>query len=179
MPKVALKPKAPAAPKPALPTRPGGMIRPLYGVFIRDQVADLRTQIQGTLGKVEKEILKGKPNAKEVSGDGKLQGTELAKAKKAAADLKKAIAALKPVLGDVPSIGRPTPVVIGDGRFRPLYGVVMRDDLSNFRTSIGENVRTINAAINNGELKGAAKTEGQKAVKALQAALKDLGAVTW
>lgn len=161
--------------KPAKPARPGGVVRPMYGVFIRDQVGSLRNGIQVTLDQVKANIAKGKPNAKEVARDGKLQGTELTRAKAAAKDLQSAINSLKPVLAGLPTsrpLPGPAPI-----RIMPMYGVVLRDDLSGFRDSIETNLSTIEASIAAGKLNKQATTEAKKAVKALNLALKDLGTV--
>ena len=81
--------------------RPGaGVIRPRYGIFIRDNVAKFRTQIAATLADTNKAIAGGKPG-KEVLGDGVLQGTELTRAKAAAKDLEKALKYLETALKDL------------------------------------------------------------------------------
>ncbi len=168
---------------------PGGrnVIRPLYGVFIRDQVAGIRSGIEGTVDTLKKGIEKGSMSAKEVRGDGKLQGLELKSAKAAVYDLQKAIDALAPVTG-----GNPGPILnpirgggagisgtTGSRGGSPiaLYGVVLRDDLAKYRSEINSNIMTIQAGINSGQLKGTAKKEAQAAVKALKVALGDLANV--
>jgi hypothetical protein len=169
---------------PAPVVKPGGgvgVIRPMYGIFIRDNVAKFRNEITATLNDTKTAIAHGSPKGKEVFGDGVLQGTELTKAKAAAKDLDKAIKALKPVFGDT---GIPRPIMnpvrpgtfpgAGGGTIRPMYGMALRDDLAGFKTSISGNIKEIKAAITSGQLKGADKTEAQKALKYLDAALKDL-----
>ena len=155
----------------------------MYGIFIRDNVAKFRTEISTTLTDTKKAIANGSAKGKEVFGDGILQGSELTKAKAAAKDLEKALKALKPVFPNLPKpTGIPTPIMNpfpgagGGGGIRPMYGIALRDDLSKFRTEIQTNVQDIRAAINSGQLRGTDKTEAQKAIKYLDAALKDLGA---
>ena len=158
---------------PVKPPRSGGVVRPMYGVFIRDQVGSLRSGIQTTLDSVKKNIAKGKPNAKAVANDGVLQGAELKQAKAAAKDLQAAIDALKPVMSGLPAAtggGTTKPPM----RFIPMYGVTLRDDLSKFRSSINANLSTIEASIAGGNLTKQATTEAKKAVKALNKALNDL-----
>lgn len=164
----------------------GGNIRPLYGVVIRDNLQKFRNGISVTLQDTKKAIAAGDPKAKEVFGDGVLQGSELKKAKAAVKDLDKALKALKPVFPQIEAakpkdtgsadLGRP----LGGGAIA-MYGVVFRDDLSKFRTEISTNIRDIRAAINGGTLKGNDKAEAQKALKYLDSALKDLGsaATSW
>ena len=171
-------------PKPAAPIRPGGggNIRPLYGVVIRDNLAKFRAEIGVTLSDTKKAIAEGEPKGREIPGDGVLQGSELKKAKLAVKDLDKALKALKPVFGN---LGVPKAVSDSTARAdlsRPvgpgpiaLYGVVFRDDLSKFRGEIKTNISDVRAAINSGSLKGNDKLEAQKALKYLEAALKDLG----
>ena len=152
----------------------------MYGIFIRDNVARFRTEISATLADTKKAIAGGKPG-KEVRGDGVLQGTELTRAKAAAKDLEQALKALKPVF---PGLAQPTRPIMnvfpgvggggGGGGIRPMYGIALRDDLAKFRTGIQTNVQDIRAAINSGQLKGPDKAEAQKAIKYLEAALKDL-----
>jgi hypothetical protein len=160
-----------------------GVIRPMYGVFIRDNVAKFRNDIAATLNDTRKAIASGNAKGKEVFGDGILQGAELQKAKAAAKDLDKAVKALKTVFPNLPkTTGIPTPIMNvfpgagGGGGIRPMYGIALRDDLAKFQGEIATNVRDIRAAINSGQLKGPDKTEAQKAIKYLDAALKDLGA---
>jgi hypothetical protein len=169
------------------PTRnvvtPGGrpVIRPMYGVFIRDNLAKFRREIQGTIDMTKEAIKDGSPRGKEIFGDGILQGKELTKAKAAVKDLEKAVKALKPVfpgLGPAPTVnpaprgggtigGRPGGVAIA------MYGVVFRDDLSRFRSAISDTIGDIKAGMSS--LKPAERTEAKKALASLQAALKDLG----
>ena len=154
----------------------------MYGVFIRDSVAGLRAGIQATVDQTNVAIKKGKPNAKEVAGDGVLQGAELKKAQAAVKDLQKAITALKPVYRDGPILNPIMPgSSTGVGGVRPMYGVVFRDDLAAFRDQISESSTQIRAAVKNGTVQGAAKTEAQKALKYLDAALKELNRAgkTW
>ncbi len=169
------------------PVRPGGgnIIRPMYGVFIRDNLAKFRNEIQVTVDDTKQAIAAGKPKAKEVFGDGILQGSELTKAKAALKDLEKAVKALKPVF---PGLGAPKPAAGSStrtdmgrspGRIAPMYGVVFRDDLSKFRTQITGVIADIKAGMKT--LKPAEQAEAKKALTSLQAALKDLGTAgrTW
>jgi hypothetical protein len=161
----------------------GNVVRPLYGVFIRDQVAQYRGMLAVTLQDLKAGIKAGNPKASPIMGDGILQGSELTKAKKAAKEVNDAIKALKPVFGGPASgvnsqaarnaLGRSGP----PGQFVALYGVVLADDLRQYRTSIRNDIDTIKTGIKSGELKGKAKTEATKAVKELQQALKALGNV--
>ncbi len=152
----------------------------MYGIFIRDNVAKFRNGISATLADTNKAIAAGKPKGKEVFGDGVLQGAELTKAKAAAKDMEKALKALKPVFPGLPTpIMNPVrpgtfPGAGGGGTIRPMYGIALRDDLASFKSEISTNMKDIRAAINAGQLKGADKTEAQKALKYLDAALKDL-----
>lgn len=172
-------------PKTAAPVRSGGtgVIRPMYGVVIRDNLAKFRAEIGVTISDTKTAIAQGDPKGTEMPGDGVLQGSELKKAKAAVKDLEKAFKALKPVFGD---LGTPKPVSDRDARANigrtptgsgpiAMYGVIFRDDLSKFRGEIQTNISDIRAAINGGQLKGTAKTEAQKALKFLDAAMKDLG----
>lgn len=161
-----------------------GMVRPLYGVFIRDQVEQYRNMLNVTLADLKTGIKAGQPGKEAVRGDGILQGTELTKAKKSAVAVDKAIKELKPVFGDsLPAanlqagrnaLGRPA-----GGQAIALYGVVLADDLDKYRTSIGSDIATIQTAIDGGQLAGKAKTEAQKALKNLNSALKALGSAGW
>ncbi len=161
----------------------GGMIRPLYGVFIRDQVEQYRNMLGVTLGDLKAGIKAGKPHQKAKPRDGILQGSELTKAKKAAVAVDKAIKQLKPVFGNGSgalnltqgrnALGRPP------GQIIAMYGVALMDDLSKFRSGINADIRTIQNAIDGGQLAGAAKTEAQKAIKNLNSALTALGSATW
>lgn len=176
-----------ARPVTPAPVRPGGgnIIRPMYGVFIRDNLAKFRNEIQVTVDDTKQAIAAGKPKAKEVFGDGILQGSELTKAKAALKDLEKAVKALKPVF---PGLGAPKPATGSStrtdmgrspGRIVPMYGVVFRDDLSKFRTQITNVISDIKAGMKT--LKPAEQAEAKKALTSLQAALKDLGTAsrTW
>lgn len=168
---------------PTSPVTPGGgrVIRPMYGVFIRDNLAKFRREIQGTLNDTKEAIKAGDPRGKEIFGDGILQGKELTKAKAAVKDLEKAIKALKPVfpgLGPSPTVNPAPRTVGGTGRGGlggpvAMYGVVFRDDLSRFRSQISDTIADIKAGM--GTLKPAEKAEAKKALASLQAALKDLG----
>lgn len=170
------------------PVRPGGgtPIRPMYGVFIRDQVATFRAQINQTIKDTKAALKAGDPKGTAIPGNFRLEGTEWKKANAAVKDLEKAVKALKPVFGNT---GSPT---VGDtgraGRIAnpgpgpiAMYGIIFRDDLTAYRSSVNKNLMDIRAAINNGGLKGEAKAEAQKAVKYLEAALKDLSRAssTW
>jgi hypothetical protein len=162
----------------------GGMVRPMYGVFIRDQVAQYRNMLSVTLKDLKAGIKTGQPNKQAVPRDGILQGSELTKAKKAAVAVDKAIKALKPVFGNNfgpvnttaggNALGRP-----GGGQMIAMYGVIMADDLTKYRTGIRKDLNAIQQAITNGSLKGDAAKEAAKAVKSLNSALKTLGSVTW
>ena len=161
-----------------------GVIRPMYGVFIRDQVAQYRDMLGATLGDLKAGIKTGKPHKHAVARDGILEGSELTKAKKAAIAVDKAMKELKPVFGNSwpnpmnadsgrASLGRP------GGGFVAMYGVILADDLTKYRTGISNDIAAIKNAIDSGELKGTAKTEATKAMKDLNRALKALGSVTW
>jgi hypothetical protein len=164
-----------------------GVIRPLYGVFVRDQVASYRNMLGATLKDLKAGIKAGDPKAPAVRGDGKLEGIELSHAKKAAVAVDKAMKALKPVFGSTfaattndtagrNALGRSA---APPGRFIAMYGVILADDLRKYRTSIQADVAAIQAGIKSGELKGTAKTEGAKALKSLQTALKALGSINF
>ena len=165
-------------------TNPINTVRPLYGVFIRDQVAQLRSNITVTLQDLKAGIKAGDPKAKQVIGDGTLEGIEVADAKKAAAALNKAITGLKPVFG-----GGSFPVDTAranmgrdnDAGNHPIamYGVFLADDLRKYKTEINTNIQTINDGLKNGQLTGKAATEAKTALKSLQTALKDLGSVSF
>lgn len=161
----------------------GGVIRPLYGVFIRDQVESYRNQLGVTLSDLKAGIRAGKPNKHAIPRDGILQGSELTKAKKAAVAVDKAIKQLKPVYGERMGalnlaqgrnqLGRPP------GQIIAMYGVMLADDLTKYRRGISADISTIKNAIDNGQLAGPAKTEAQKAIRNLNSALKALGTATW
>lgn len=161
-----------------------GVVRPMYGVFIRDQVSQYRNMLNVTLSDLKAGIKEGQPGKKAIPRDGILQGSELTKAKKAAVAVDKAIKQLKPVFGDsLPSVnntagrnalGRP-----GGGQMIAMYGVILADDLSKYRSGIQADVRAIQAAIDGGQLTGTAKTEATKAVKNLKSALTALGQASW
>ena len=172
MPKIST-PRSPVA------VRPGGgnVIRPMYGVFIRDNLAKFRMDISSTLDSTKKAIAKGQPNAKVVAGDGVLQGAELTKAKAAVKDLEKALKAIKGGgIGIGPAPGKPAspPATGGIGVIRPMYGMAFRDDLSKFRDGINGAIDAIRGGMST--LQPNEKAEAKKALTALQAALKDLGA---
>jgi len=171
-------PKIPTRP-PAVVVPPSGRttIRPLYGVFIRDNLAKFRTEIGSTLDQTKRAIAKGDPKGREVAGDGVLQGTELTKAKAAVKDLEMALKAIK---GGAPTgIGAALEKAVGSAKpggsnvIRPLYGVVFRDDLAKFRDGINSAIDSIHGGM--ASLKPAEKAEAKKALASLQAALKDLG----
>ena len=151
----------------------GPVVRPMYGVFIRDNLARFRTEIGVTIADTKKAL-----NTK-----GELSAAESNKAKAAVDHLQSAMAALKPVFASLGAAKTPTTGAVradmgrgGTGGVVPMYGVVFRDDLSRFRNEINSNVRDIQAAINNGQLKGPEKAEAQKALGYLKAALRDVGA---
>ena len=167
-------------PKPVSGSGGRTTIRPMYGVFIRDQVATFRAQIENTIKDTKAAIAAGDPKAKAIPGNFKLEGTEVTKAKKAVKDLEKAVKALKPVFGNTGpgTVGNTNPggrTTAPGGGMIAMYGIVFRDDLTAYRTEVNKNLMDIRAAINNGSLKGEAKAEAQKAVKYLEAAVKDLG----
>jgi len=151
----------------------------MYGVFIRDNLAKFRREIQGTIDMTKEAIKEGSPRGKEVFGDGILQGKELTKAKAAVKDLEKAVKALKPVFPGLGAAPKPAAGAGGTIGGRPggvaiaMYGVVFRDDLSRFRSAISDTINDIKAGMST--LKPAEKTEAKKALASLQAALKDLG----
>ncbi len=149
----------------------------MYGVFMRDQMKSYREAIQATITNTNNAIKHGKPNAKEIAGDGVLQGKELTKAKAAVKDLQKALAQLKPVFGGGGPILNTTGqgAGLGGGSIMPMYGIVFRDDLNKFRTDINGSIRNMNAAIADGQFKGEALKEAKAAIKYLKAAVKDLG----
>jgi hypothetical protein len=162
-------------------TQPTNVVRPLYGVFIRDQVAQLRSNITVTLQDLKAGIAAGDPKGKAVRGDGKLEGIEVTDAKKAAGALNKAISDLKPVFGggSFPvdtaraNMGRTS----SPGVPIAMYGVFLADDLKKYKDEISTNIQTINDGLKNGSLSGQAATEAKGALKALNAAMKDLGSI--
>lgn len=165
----------------------GGMVRPMYGIFIRDELARFRSGIGVTLDNTKRAIAEGNPTGPEVFGDGVLQGNELKKAKAAVKDLEKALAALKPVFGDAP---RPAINPMPSGSAAPkssvpggsaiaMYGVVFRDDLSRFRDGIRQSIGQIEEGLKGGALKPKETAEAKKAVKYLKAALADLDRTQW
>lgn len=161
----------------------GGVIRPMYGVFIRDQVSTYRNMLNVTLDDLKKGIKTGQPHKHAVPRDGILQGSELTKAKKAAVAVDKAIKQLKPVFGGPlasanltqgrAALGRPP------GQIIAMYGVILADDLTKYRRGISADVNAIKNAIDGGKLTGTAKTEATKALRNLNSALKALGNATW
>ncbi len=179
------KPKQPASASQRISG--GGMVRPMYGIFIRDELAKFRAGISTTLTNTQQAIAQGNPTGPEVFGDGVLQGNELKKAKAAVKDLEKALKALKPVFADQP-LPAINPMPGGMTGARPsspggiaiaMYGVVFRDDLSRFRDGISSSIRSIEAGIKEGSLKPKEVTEAKKAVKYLKAALADLNRTNW
>jgi hypothetical protein len=150
----------------------GPVIRPMYGIFIRDNLSRFKTEIGVTLNDTKK-ALKTK---------GELTPAEASKAKAAVQHLDSAMKALKPVFKDLGAPKSATATDAAAGMGRPgsgpiaMYGIVFRDDLSRFRNEVQSNIQDINAAINNGTLKGVEKTEAQKAIGYLNAAMRDLGA---
>jgi len=157
-------------------TNPVNTVRPLYGVFMRDQVAQLRSNIQVTLQDL-KDGIAGK-------GGTKLTNIETADAKKAATALNKAIGDLKPVFGggSFPvdtaraNMGRTN----SDGNHPiAMYGVFLNQDLAKYKTEVQNNIQMIQDGIKNGQLSGDAAKEGTKALKQLQTALKDLGGISF
>jgi hypothetical protein len=160
----------------------GGMIRPMYGVFIRDQVAQYRNMLSVTLSDLKKGIKAGSPDKTAIKRDGKLEGTEVTKAKKAAVAVDKAMKALKPVFGGLPTVNSQAGangLGRAGGGFVAMYGVILADDLTKYRTGIKDDIASISAAVKDGSLKGDAKTEANKALKSLNTALTALGNVTW
>src|SRR5947209_15609901 len=77
----------------------GGVIRPMYGIAIRDDLFKFRNEIGKTIDDTQKAINAGDPKAPVVFGDGKLEGSEVTKAKKALHHLQLAQKQLKPVFG--------------------------------------------------------------------------------
>lgn len=178
-------------PKPVSGSGGRTTIRPMYGVFIRDQVATFRAQISETIKDTKAALKAGDPKATAIPGNFRLEGTEWKKANAAVKDLERAVKALKPVFGNTGPgtvgdtsrsnrTGGSSGVLPGPGPIA-MYGIVFRDDLTAYRSSVNKNLMDIRAAINNGGLKGEAKAEAQKAVKYLEAALKDLSkaSATW
>lgn len=161
-------------------TPPRNVIRPMYGIFIRDNLARFRNELQVTIDDTKQAISDGSPRGKEVFGDGVLQGKELSKAKEAVKDLERAIKQLKPVfssLGSAPATaGSATRADMGrsPGRIVPMYGVVLRDDLSRFRSQVNALVGDIKNGMSS--LKTNEQKEAKKAITSLNAALKDLAA---
>lgn len=160
---------------------PSNVVRPLYGVFIKDNVAQLRSQIQVTLDDLKAGIKAGSPNAKAKPGDGKLEGIEVGEAKKAAVALNKAIGALKPVFGggEFPTSSarnqmdrNPAP-----GGMIAMYGVFLADDLRKYRNEINTNIQTINDGLSDGRISGATAKEAKAALKSLKAAVATLKTV--
>jgi hypothetical protein len=171
-------------PKPIAPGGDFGGIRPMYGISIRDDLSKFRGEIGKTITDTKLAIKEGDPKGPQVFGDGVLQGKELKDAKKALKHLEQAQKALKPVFGELPG---PTPLVRppnpqpnwrggGDNLIRPMYGIALRDDLAGFRSSIKTTQGDIRKAISAGQLTGKELTEANKALKYLDAALKDLTA---
>lgn len=160
-----------------------GVIRPMYGVFIRDQVATYRNQLTQTLNDLKAGIKKGQPHKHAIPRDGILEGSELTKAKKAAVAVDRAIKQLKPVFGSSFPAANPKAAQNQLGRpgggFVAMYGVILADDLSKYRTGINADISAIKTAIDKGQLTGDAKTEATKALKSLNSALKALGQVSW
>jgi hypothetical protein len=165
-------------------TGPANVVRPLYGVFIRDQVAQLRSNITVTLQDLKAGIAAGDPKGTAVRGDGKLEGIEVTDAKKAAGALNKAIGDLKPVFGGGSFSTQTARANMGrdnaDGNHPiAMYGVFLASDLQKYRTEITNNIQTINDGLKNGQLTGQAATEAKAALKALNAAQKDLANIAF
>ena len=164
-------------------------IRPMYGIAIRDDLARFRVDIGQTSGEIRDALAKGKPNRKEVAGDGVLEGKEYKYAQTALKELDKAMKSLK----GVPTLrGAPAPAAAtrSDTNFpiRPMYGIAIRDDLMRFRTSINANIAELSAAIAKGSankkavpgdgiLQGTELAYAKKALAQMQAAAKALKSV--
>lgn len=150
----------------------GPVIRPMYGIFIRDNLSRFKTEIGVTLADTKK-ALKTK---------GELTPAEASKAKAAVQHLDSAMKALKPVFKELGAPKSASSSQAAAGMGRPgsgpiaMYGIVFRDDLSRFRNEVQANIKDIQAAVNNGSLKGPEKAEAQKALGYLNAALRDLSA---
>jgi len=162
----------------------GPVVRPLYGVFIRDQVAQLRANITVTLQDLKAGIKAGDPKAKPMlGGNGQLKGIEVGEAKKAANALNAALKDLKPVFGGGPtaSVAAARATLSGGdgGPIRAMYGVFLASDLQKYRNEISSNMQTITDGIKAGTLSGAAATEGKKALKQLKSALTDIGGLSF
>ncbi len=162
----------------------GGVVRPLYGVFIHDQVAALRANLNVTLSDLKAGIKAGSPGAKQIVGDGKLEGIEVKEAKSAAVQLGKALSALKPVFGNGEVNDKAARVSLGRANSDPahpiaMYGVFLADDLKKYQTDISNNIATIQQGLANKTLSGDAATEATKALKNLQSALKVLGGISF
>ncbi len=160
-------------------TSGGNVVRPMYGVVLRDQVAQFRANLEVTLQDLKADLRHAKKGPA-IRGDGILEGREKQKVKNAAVRLDHAIKALKPVFG-----GGSFPTDTARGNLRggnvgspiAMYGVVLADDLRKYRNEVSANIDQIKEAISNGQLSGKAKTEGQRALKQLAIALKDLTAI--
>lgn len=158
-------------------------IRPMYGVIIRDDLWRFRQGIGGTIGEIKQALQKGDAKAKPIFGDGRLQGKEYVFAKNSLKQLQEALVAL----GRVPSWstpGAPGAAVTtprDEGRsfpIRPMYGVIIRDDLQRFRNQITATMNEVKAAIAKGKpnqkaIPGNMVLEG-KELQFAKAALKEL-----
>jgi hypothetical protein len=159
-----------------------GIIRPMYGVFIRDQVEQYRNMLGATLTDLKAGIKAGKQNKHAVAHDGVLEGSELTKAKKAALKVDQAIKELKPVFGEGfgaidtnagrAALGRP------GGGMVAMYGVILADDLNKYRTGINADIAAIKTAVDKGELKGPALKEAKQALRDLKSAATALGTIS-
>jgi hypothetical protein len=163
-------------------SNPANVIRPLYGVFLKDNVANLRAQLGVTLSDLKAGIAAGDPNSPQVRGNGRLDGIELAEAKTAAKALNKAIGALKPVFGggEFPTDAarnqmdrNPAP-----GGMIAMYGVFLADDLRKYKNEISNNIQTINDGLKDGRLSGPTIKEAKAALKSLTSAMNSLNALT-
>lgn len=167
-------------------------IRPMYGIAIRNDLIRFRSDIGQTAQQMRDALAKGKPNGKQVAGDGVLQGKEYKYAAAALKDLDKALKSLKsvPDLSTFPAAAAPR----SDASFpiRPMYGIAIRDDLQRFRSSINANIAELSAAVAKGKpnakevagdgvLQGKELQYAKSALAQLQAAQKALKSVpgTW
>ncbi|MBX7096456.1 MAG: hypothetical protein K1X89_01980 [Myxococcaceae bacterium] len=163
--------------KPAAAAQPPrNVIRPLYGVFIRDQVAKYRAEINVTISDSKQALSQGKPHKHAIPGDGVLEGSEYTKVKHSVEHLQKAVDALKPVFGEMgppnaPTAGQARANVRGGPVGGPvaMYGVVLRHDLDRFRDSVNADLASIQAGLPT--MSKEAQSEAKKAIRQLKAAL--------
>ena len=133
----------------------GGMVA-MYGVIMRDDLGNIRRGVMDIKKKIEGAL-----------GRSELMGTDEKDAKEALTQITKALKDLEVPGGkmarkakDTPAPRRPSP-----GGMVAMYGVIIRNELSQFRSSIQNLMGRLDRAIANGSFESKADLQDAKQVR--------------